>query len=78
MAVVDCGAARMSVGGFTDDAQRTLLATLLAHCRPAEVVGEKGALSAATFAAIKRHRSGSRCHQAQLVISAYDTAQDAL
>ena len=59
---MDCGAARMSVGSFTDDAQRTLLATLLAHCRPAEVVVEKGALSSATVAAIRSHRSGARCH----------------
>ncbi len=60
VAVVDCGAARMSVGAFRDDAQRTLLATLLAQCRPAEVLVEKGALSLATLAAVKRHRSGAR------------------
>ena len=63
MSVVDCGAARMSVGGFADDAQRMLLATLLAQCRPAEVVIEKGSQSAATLAAVKRHRSGARCHR---------------
>jgi hypothetical protein len=39
VAVVDCSAARMSIGGFSDDGQRTLLVTLLAHCRPAEVTG---------------------------------------
>ena len=37
VAVVDCGAARTSIGGFRDDAQRTLLTTLLAHRQPAEV-----------------------------------------
>ena len=61
VAVVDCGAARLSVGGFADDAQRTLLATLLAQCRPAEVAVEKGTLSAATLAAVKGHKSGARC-----------------
>ncbi len=60
VAVVDCGVARMSVGAFRDDAQRTLLTTLLAQWRPAEVLVEKGALSAVTLAAVKRHRSGAR------------------
>lgn len=51
----------MSVGAFTDDGQRTLLATVLAHTRPAEVVALKGGLRAQTLACIKQHRTGGTC-----------------
>ena len=58
IAVLDCSSCRMSVGAFTDDEQRTLLATLLAHSQPAEVVAAKGGLSTQSLACIKQHRSG--------------------
>lgn len=61
IAVLDCGSCRMSVGAFTDDGQRTLLRTVLAHTRPAEVVAAKGGLSAESLACIKHHKSSGTC-----------------
>ena len=57
IAVLECSSCRMWVGAFSDDGQRTMLATVLAHKRPAEVVAAKGGLSSHSLACIKRQRS---------------------